>query len=162
ASLDLISVQTAFYPRSRRVPPPRRRASRLKDDGPAAEVAKVAGTPATARRLRVMISSRNLDLIPDSTGSTKLSDARLELKRMIEGATLFGQQIFAVWINEEAGADAGDRDSWDTCLKQATEADIILAIENGHAGWALDRGAIGICHAEIEAALHRAPEKVRL
>ena len=52
----------------------------------------------------------------------------------LEAAELFGQRLFQVWINEDAPPASGD-DGWDACMKQVDDADVVLVLYNGNAGW---------------------------
>src|SRR4030095_16932646 len=104
-------------------------------------------------RIRVMLSSRNNDLIPDGQGGTvPLRTVREDLQKELQGDKLLGFKLLEVWINEEAGAESGATDIWDTCMEQVDRADILVVIYNGEAGWTTDRGDTGICHAEMARA----------
>jgi hypothetical protein len=116
---------------------------------------------AISSKIKIMISSRCNDSFPAGE-ATKLSDIRRELKREIEAVELFGKKVFEVWINEETPPQGGTWDSWDVCLQSVLDCDILLVISNGNAGYAKDAGGIGICHAELMAALGSAPGKVWL
>jgi hypothetical protein len=116
----------------------------------------------TPPRIRVMISSRCNDTIEFDGVISTLSDVRARLKHTLEDVELLGSQIFDVWINEDAPPAEGDEDSWEHCLAQVRDADIVLVLYNGNAGWAKEDGDIGICHAEIATALGASPAKVRL
>ena len=116
---------------------------------------------ATSRKLRVMISSRCVDLFP-GPGGTPLTDVRRELKKSIEAEKLFGAKAFEVWINEDAEALDHMENSWDACLKQVRDCDVLIVLFNGHAGWAKEAGDIGICHAEYIEGLNTSRSKVRL
>lgn len=118
---------------------------------------------AKSSKLKVMISSRCKDVYP-SDGELKksLSDIRKELKTEIEKMEIAGQQAFEVWINEETDPQGGIWDSWDVCLQAVKDADILVVLINGHAGWAKSGEDIGICHAELMTGLSTAPAKVRL
>lgn len=116
---------------------------------------------ATSRKLRVMISSRCVDLFP-GPGGTPLTDVRRELKKSIEAEKLLGAKAFEVWINEDAEALDHSKDSWDACLKQVQDCDVLIVLYNGHAGWAKAAGDIGICHAEYMEGLSTSRSKVRL
>lgn len=116
---------------------------------------------ATSRKLRVMISSRCVDLFP-GPGGTPLTDVRRALKKSIEAEKLFGTKAFEVWINEDAEALDHSKDSWDACLKQVQDCDVLIVLYNGHAGWAKAAGDIGICHAEYIEGLNASRSKVRL
>lgn len=116
---------------------------------------------ARSRKLTVMLSSRCKDLFP-GPGGRSLSDIRADLKKEIEGATVLGRQIFDVWINEDAPPAEGRDDSWDHCLEQVKDCDILIVLSNGNAGWAKSGSDIGICHAEFMLGLAINPGKVRL
>lgn len=111
-------------------------------------------------RIKVMLSSRNRDPFP--AGGPSLSDTRRALKAELEAATLLGQPVFEVWINELAPADEGTQDSWDTCMREVRECDILIVLSNGGGGWSARPGDIGICHAEMATGLSVAPGKVHL
>lgn len=116
---------------------------------------------AKSTKLRVMISSKCNSAFPQAKGR-KLSEIRRDLKKEIEEIRIGANQIFEVWINEEAPPQGGTWDSWDVCLKAVKDCDILLVISNGDAGWASKETEIGICHAELSIGLSVAPGKVRL
>lgn len=116
---------------------------------------------ATSRKMRIMLSSRCKDSF-SSTESVPLTDIRRELKQEIEGQTLFGSKLFKVWINEDSEALDHSADSWDSCLQQVRDCDILIVLYNGNAGWAKTGEDIGICHAEYAEALKTSPGKVRI
>lgn len=109
-----------------------------------------------------MISSRCIDKILLDSEERELSDVRSLLKQELSNTHLFDSKLFEVWINEDAPPDEGSLDSWEHCMKQVREADIVLVLYNGNSGWAKENGDIGICHAELQTALSTAPAKVRL
>ncbi|HEY6188507.1 MAG TPA: DUF4062 domain-containing protein [Pyrinomonadaceae bacterium] len=117
----------------------------------------------TVKKIIVMISSRCADTVTFDGKKQKLSDLRKKLKDELEEATLLdpNQKVFQVWMNEDEGAEGGASSIWDNCMKQVRAADIILVLYNGQSGWA-EQGGVGICHAELEAALSTAPDKVRM
>jgi len=112
------------------------------------------------RRIKVMVSSRCNDEFPVGSGKS-LTDTRRDLKAMIEKVQLFEQQLFDVWINEDAPAPATE-ESWDECMKQVDACDILLVLFNGNAGWTAGDGDLGICHGEWQRARYSAPGKVHL
>jgi hypothetical protein len=116
------------------------------------------------RKIKLMISSRCNDSFPASGGSDSrtLSEIRAQLKRDIESEKLFGKEAFEVWINEDEPPEPGAQDSWDLCVQQAREADILLVLYNGNAGWSLSSGDIGICHAELMTAFSESSGKVSI
>src|SRR6202012_1876519 len=90
--------------------------------------------------------------------AVRLSDIRRQIKKKIEAERLLGETPYEVWINEDAVADAS-RDSWEECMSQARDCDILVALFNGNAGWAGRDGTVGICHAEYQTAWEQAPGK---
>ncbi|MGB8743335.1 MAG: DUF4062 domain-containing protein [Xanthobacteraceae bacterium] len=112
------------------------------------------------RRMKVMISSRCLDSFPRSNGKP-LSETRRALKAKLVQVKLFGQELFRVWINEDAPPAPGEK-GWDTCMKQVEDCDLLLVLYNGNAGWTKTGGGVGICHGEIKRGLDMAPGKVRV
>ena len=119
------------------------------------------GTSATAnRRIKVMISSQCDRTFP--TGGRKLTEIRRDIRHRLEDVRLLGQQLFDVWINEDTPGGGLDQNSWDACIKEVRDADILLVLSTGHAGWALTSGDIGICHAELMTARNASPSKIRL
>ena len=112
-------------------------------------------------KLRVMISSRCNDPFPVK-GGRSLSDIRKDLKQELESIRLFEKQLFEVWINEEAPPKGGTWDSWDTCIQAVKDCHVLIVLYNGNAGWAKEKGDIGICHSELMTGLSQAPGKVRL
>jgi hypothetical protein len=109
-----------------------------------------------------MLSSRNNDLIPAEGGSTALAQVRKDLQAALQNETFCGRQLLDVWINEEAGAADGTGDAWEQCMERVDEADLVVVIYNGHAGWSREPGGVGICHAEFQRAWSRFPSKLRL
>lgn len=116
---------------------------------------------AKSSTLRVMISSRCNDIFPAGEKGQPLSEIRKELKKEIERLKVFGKKMFEVWINEETPPQGGNWNSMEVCLRAVDDCDILLVLYNGNAGWAEKTGGIGICHAELERGLNRAPGKVR-
>ncbi|MBI3868049.1 MAG: DUF4062 domain-containing protein [Verrucomicrobia bacterium] len=116
---------------------------------------------ATSSKIRVMISSRCNDRFPHGIAtSPTLTDLRTELRNEIEAVEIFGSKPFEVWINEIAPPKGGTWDSWDVCIEAVKDCDVLLVLSNGNAGWAKNKGDIGICHAELMTGLSQAPGKV--
>jgi hypothetical protein len=118
--------------------------------------------PTPLRKIRVMLSSRNTDTIPDGARAVRLLEVRRAIARELAAEKLCGEALLEVWINEEAGAQNASNDAWDTCMQEVDRADVVVVIYNGNAGWTREAGGVGICHAELQHALTRAPAKVRL
>lgn len=117
---------------------------------------------ASSSKIKIMISSRCKDGFPVSIkkGGQNLTEIRRELKKEIEAHKLFGAATFEVWINEDAPPAPGTLDSWDKCMDQVKDCDILLVLANGSAGWAKDADGVGVCHAEYMSGLNSAPGKV--
>jgi hypothetical protein len=77
------------------------------------------------------------------------------------GCRAIWPRLFQVWINEDAPPALGD-DGWDACMKQVDDADVVLVLYNGNAGWTGSSSGVGICHGELKRALDTALAKVRL
>lgn len=116
---------------------------------------------ATSRKIRVMLSSR-CTVVFSAAEPLPMTEVRRALKRDIEGQQLFGLKPFEVWINEDAEGLDHSADSWDACLKQVQECDVLIVLYNGDAGWAKTGADIGICHAEYAEGLKHSPGKIRL
>lgn len=106
--------------------------------------------------INVMISSRN----SAAFGGQTLTTIREQLKEMIENEKVFGAEIFKVWINEDENPQSFDERIWEKCLKEVRDADVVLVLYNGEAGWVKQGGSIGICHAEVLEAVEAARGKV--
>ena len=115
---------------------------------------------APIRPIRIMISSRCNDKFP-AKASTTLTEARRKIKDCLESQTLFGRNIFEVWINEDEPA-VPSQDGWDKCMAEVDRCDILVVLFNGNAGWAVGPGDTGICHGEFHRGHSRAPGKVYL
>lgn len=113
---------------------------------------------ATSSKLKVMISSRCNDMYPGPgmKDARSLTEIRKVLKKSIEGEKIFGKKVFEVWINEDAPPADHSADSWELCLKEVRDCDVLIVLSNGSSGWAKSGADIGICHAEYMEGLARA------
>lgn len=110
-----------------------------------------------------MISSRCKDSIEYKGQQSTLTAVRVELEKRIESLRFTPSQgMFSCWINELETSREGNSDAWDECLKQVKDADIVLCIYNGNAGWATNSSGIGICHAELITAMSTGAVKLRI
>jgi hypothetical protein len=110
------------------------------------------------QRLQVMISSRNTG----SVGSSKLSmeALRARLRKELAGE-LFGRSpIFEVYLNEYEPAPGAEATIRERCCQKVREADIVLILYDGRAGWSA-HDTIGICHIEMAEALGVSRRKTR-
>lgn len=106
--------------------------------------------------INVILSSRNNSTFNNSL----LTDIRKELKEIIEKEKFFGKEMFKVWINETEPPQSFDEDIWNKCLKEVRQADIVIVLYNGEAGWLRPSDTLGICHAEVLEAVNVARGKV--
>lgn len=110
-----------------------------------------------------MISSRCNDLIRSrGGGSISLSEVRLRIRNKIEASQIFDRVSFECWVHEHEPALSGISDFWDQCLAHVALCDILIVLYNGNAGFANDKGDLGICHAELMRARRSSPGKVRI
>ena len=118
---------------------------------------------ATSTKIRVMISSRCETEIDFNKKPQKLTEVRRALKKQLEDFRLPNQKraLFESWINEDGTGGVGSRNWWDHCIKQARDADFVIVLFTGGAGGGLAGSAMGICHAELEAAMSVAADRVR-
>jgi hypothetical protein len=114
--------------------------------------------------LTLMLSSRCRDTFLWEGKQRPLSDLRRAIKEAVEKIEFEGKKLFEVWIHED---ETGGH-SWDRCMSSARSCDIFLALYNGNAGWDGSHGTterlgdhVGICHAEMDEAFHKSPDKVR-
>lgn len=113
-------------------------------------------------KLNVFISSRNNDTIKLKDGhGESLSNIRLFLKEELEKIKLFDKDFMEIRINEDFGADT-TLDSYNKCLDEVKNSDLIIALYNGVAGWAPEGIDLGICHAELSKALDISTRKTAI
>ena len=115
------------------------------------------------KKLLLMISSRSDEGFIDRGDGTKmpLREARVALKKELEGAEFLGTQLLQVWINEDETGD-GDGTAWQECVERAKDCDLFISLYDGSPGWTGDGGGIGICQAEFDAAFNTAPGKLKI
>jgi len=120
----------------------------------------MARPPTAPDPIKVMISSQCNRSFP--AGGRTLTEIRRDVRDRLEAVRLLGQPVFKVWINEDAAEAGLDVNSWDACLDRVVEADIVVVLNAGHAGWARSPGDVGICHGELMKAREASPTKARL
>jgi hypothetical protein len=109
-----------------------------------------------------MISSRCNDSIRTANGgSVTLSEVRKAAKTAIESFQLFGHDTFECWVHEDEPSADGSADFWDQCLSEVRRRDVLLVLYNGNAGFGGGAENVGICHAELMAAMEIGGAKVR-
>jgi hypothetical protein len=109
-------------------------------------------------KLKIFLSSRNNDVLIFPKGKT-LTEIRKSIAKKIEEIRFLGKEIFEVSINEDFGGDAS-MDSYNKCLVEVQNSDFVIVLYNGYAGWAPNGIDMGICHAELDAALNVSTKKV--
>lgn len=118
--------------------------------------------PTQPLKFSVFISSRNLDpVVIDDTPGEILTEVRLFLKDKLEAELFLGERFLLVEINETFGMD-GTENSYNICMQHAAEADLVIVLYSGEAGWGPDGNGIGICHAELDAAFQASSKKVAI
>ena len=112
--------------------------------------------------LKIFISSRNNDVFEiDGNKYDTLSEIRIFLKAELEKSLLFGKTFLEIIINESFGADT-TLDSYNQCIQEVKESDFTIVLYNGSAGWAPTGVDLGICHAELSAALEISSKKTAI
>ena len=117
---------------------------------------------ASKNTIKIMISSRCEDEVTFEGKEQKLSKLRMKIKKNIENYKPFGSSLFECWINEDAPPAESTEDSWEHCITQVKNCDLLIVLYNGTAGWAKSGGDIGICHAELSFGLDTGRAKVYL
>ncbi len=114
--------------------------------------------------IKVMLSSRSKSRIFDPP--VALSDVRQRLQEQLNAlrlslpsvdgrpAWIATDPMFNVWLHEPDTASTACN-TFEQSLKEIRRADIVIVLYNGEAGSAAGDSAIGICHAELQAALAR-------
>ncbi len=93
-----------------------------------------------------------------------LSEVREILKENIKALALWAGQdtLCDCWINEDSASSPMNETWWERCLNEARRADVVIVLYNGESGGAIKSQPMGICHAELEAALATQSQKVRV
>jgi hypothetical protein len=114
-----------------------------------------------ARAIEVMLSSRVDD--PESTlpDGTTLREVRERLTSDLAATLFTDDELFSIFVNEGSAALDAEHGIEQQCRRLVDQADIVLVLYNGSAGWAA-QGLEGICETELRVALDRAPQKVRI
>src|SRR5260370_2970478 len=117
-----------------------------------------------SEKIRVMIFRRCKANIEYNGKSVLLSELRKILKKEIQSITLRSGQsgLFDCWINEDSASSPMNETWWERCLNEARRADVVIVLYNGESGGAIKSQPMGICHAELEAALATQSQKVRV
>ncbi|MCX6306001.1 MAG: hypothetical protein NT040_13650 [Bacteroidetes bacterium] len=113
-------------------------------------------------KFKVFISSRNVDnIVVNKAPGKQLSEIRIWLKDQLEAIGFLDQQFFDIRINESFAADA-TLDSYNACLQEVRESDLLISLFTGAAGWAPDGFDQGICHAELSEAMDISTKKTAI
>ncbi len=108
-----------------------------------------------------MISSRCSDIIKVGKCEISFTDLRDFALTELEKEKFLGHDIFDVVISEKI-IEPSDDTSWNKCLKEIRDSDIVLVWFAGHEGYKDKGKTIGICHAEFIEAIQSNPSKVFL
>jgi hypothetical protein len=114
-----------------------------------------------AKKIKVMISSRCSDIINVGKAEITFTDLRDYILSELEKEKFLGHDIFDVVISEKIIEPADDT-SWNKCLKEIKDSDIVVVWFSGHEGYKDEGKTIGICYAEFIEALQNNPSKVFL
>lgn len=121
--------------------------------------------------IKVMLSSRSKSQV--FTSNTTLETIRRNLQTMLRNvrwtspgragaASIASQQpVFEVWIHENEVA-ANDRTTLELSVDEIGLADIIIVLYTGEAGSVETDAQMGICYAELQAALTRRSDVVHI
>jgi len=117
-----------------------------------------------SEKIRVMISSRCKATIPYAGKNAQLSELRTILKNDIQQLTLWHGQaaLCDCWTNEDSASSPMNESWWERSLNESRRADVVIVLYNGESGGSIKSQAMGICHGELEAALARQSQKVRV
>lgn len=113
-----------------------------------------------AERIRIMLSSRTNDYTSESGETIPLREIRARIESELEATKLFADRPFEVFAHEHDPV-SNVEPVWESCLTEARESHILLALVNGHSGGGRENGS-GICHAELASALATQGGKVRV
>jgi hypothetical protein len=113
-------------------------------------------------KLKIFLSSRNNDkiVINGVVGDT-LTEIRKYIKKELEDTKFFSKDFFDIRINEDFGASTST-DSYNKCLEEVRESDFLIALFSGASGWAPVGIDLGICHAELDAAMNISTRKTAI
>ena len=111
-------------------------------------------------KIKIFISSK---VTPAFEGLTEtdytLEKLRKFVKAELEKEMFLGEKIFDVITNEDGFEADFTQDAFNACIKKVSEADVIIILYNGDAGWAPDgkKNVNGICHEEYLSAVNDHP-----
>ncbi len=114
--------------------------------------------------LELMISSRcQTEIRKDDAGATEtLSALRTRAKAHLESSFSEGtERLFDVWINEDERDQTLDESWYSASEERARRAELVIVLFTGDSG-SRRTGTMGVCHAELVAALADTRTKVRL
>ena len=113
-------------------------------------------------KLKIFISSRNNDRVTiNKVEGDTLTEIRKLIKSELEAIKFFGKDFFNIRINEDFAASTST-DSYNKCLEEVRSSDLLIALYNGASGWAPKGNDLGICHAELAAAMDISTKKTAI
>lgn len=111
-------------------------------------------------KIKIFISSK-VDPVFEGLTETDytLGKLRTFVKSELEKEEFLGEKIFDVILNEDGFEADFTRDAFEACLEKVSEADVIIILYSGDAGWAPDKkkNVNGICHEEYLIAVKDHP-----
>ncbi|MGE0490433.1 MAG: hypothetical protein AB7S38_14590 [Vulcanimicrobiota bacterium] len=110
--------------------------------------------------VRVMISSRCDAYTTEQGEKIDMPKIRSRIQSELEDSEVFGFQLFRVFRHESEPL-GNHQSAWETCLREARKAHILLVLYNGHAGGGREHG-LGICYAEVAEVVESQGTKVRV
>lgn len=118
--------------------------------------------------IKVMISSRSE--VNVFSPQRRLRDVRLSLADHLSGLRWRigpanagrDERLFDVWVHETATGLSAGRTTLQISMDEVNKANIIIVLYTGEAGSASKDEELGICHAELQAAIARRREVVYL
>ena len=121
---------------------------------------------AEIEKIRVMVSSRSL--VNVFASKEPLSGVRDRLQTFLHSIRWFGaiqpvgrpEPMFNVWIHENETGLNTQKSTFQISLDEVDRANVVLVLYTGDAGSVSDGSTLGICHAELQAAISRRPEIV--
>lgn len=122
---------------------------------------------AASELIRVMISSRSN--VPVFDDRRALKDVRLALRDHIQGLRWhappgpdYAEPLFEVWIHEDDKGPSAELSTFEISLKRVAWAHLVIVLYTGEAGSARRGEPVGICHAELDAAIGHRPDIVHM
>lgn len=113
-------------------------------------------------KIKIMISSRCVDVIKFPDKNITFSELREKVKEEMEKIIFLGKKPFEILISEKFDATF-QYDSYEMCLEKIKESDLVIVLYSGFSGSGTKYdSSLGICHAEYSVAFNSFPNKTKL